>query len=213
MDKDILEKDLLEKVKQYLDTRLKLEENYINLRQIKKDIYDLKIQKTEEKKSEGEIKNEDEEFELEKGDEEFELEKGNVFLKNYKTAFSSILRKEFNKLDNKKKRELYKTGLLTIRFRLNYLKYDKIKKEDKKTELDKFVFKREDNFPYYLRIKFNEDIQKMFTEKKAKEEELSGLEMLDREREEEERQEHSPYQIYIEEELEYEQSEDDVFNE
>ena len=145
MDKDILEKDLLEKVKQYLDTRLKLEENYINLRQIKKDIYDLKIQKTEEEKSAGEIKNED---------EEFELEKGNVFLKNYKTAFSSILRKEFNKLDIKKKRELYKTGLLTIRFRLNYVKYEKNKKENKNTELDKFVFKREDNFPYYLRIKF-----------------------------------------------------------
>ena len=35
----------------------------------------------------------------------------------------------------------------------------------------------------------------------------------ERQREEEERQEHSPYQIYIEEELEYEQSEDDVFDE
>ena len=33
-----------------------------------------------------------------------------------------LLKKDFNKLSNEEKRELYKTGLISLRFRLNYLK-------------------------------------------------------------------------------------------
>jgi hypothetical protein len=69
------------------------------------------------------------------------------------------LKKDFNKLSNSEKRELYKTGLLNVRFRLNYKKYQKLKDENKLTPIDKYVFKRDDNFPYYLNVKFNDEIK------------------------------------------------------
>ena len=47
---------------------------------------------------------------------------------------SKILRKEFNKLGVKKKRELFKTGLLKVRFYLNYYKYAKNKEKGKETK-------------------------------------------------------------------------------
>ena len=84
---------------------------------------------------------------------------GEVLLKKYVSKYSSILKKDFNKLSNKEKRELFKTGLLDVRFRLNYKKYQKLKDENKLTSIDKYVFKRDDNFPYYLNVKFNDEIK------------------------------------------------------
>ena len=112
--------------------------------------------------------------------EETESDNGQVYLKKYKTDFSSILRKEFNKLDVKKKRELFKTGLLKVRFYLNYIKYEKINKEGKETELDKYVYKRSENFPYYLNIKFNDETIKKLEKVKQTEIENSKLAEDDR---------------------------------
>ena len=93
---------------------------------------------------------------------------------------SKILRKEFNKLDVKKKRELFKTGLLKVRFYLNYIKYEKINKEGKETDLDKYVYKRSENFPYYLNIKFNDETIKKLEKVKQTEIENSKLAEDDR---------------------------------
>ena len=43
-------------------------------------------------------------------------------LKNYVSKFSSVLKKDFQKLSNKEKREIFMTGLLRIKFALNFTK-------------------------------------------------------------------------------------------
>jgi hypothetical protein len=162
----IIQKDLENKIYEYLLKRFEIDQKYIELKQIRTDIYKLKSQKEEfvgklddiglpDKSDQDVRKHFDQNFSLD-GEEKFEFDKGLVFLKKYKTEFSSYLKKEFNKLDIKKKRELFKVGLLKIRFYLNYVKYEKVKNEGKKTALDDYVFERSSNFPYYLNIKFNE---------------------------------------------------------
>ena len=81
-------------------------------------------------------------------------------LKEYKSEFSSYLKKEFSKLDIKTKRELFKAGLLKVKFSLNYLKYAKMIEEGKVTGLESYVFARKDTFPYYLNIKYNDETLK-----------------------------------------------------
>ena len=70
-----------------------------------------------------------------------------------------MLRKEFKELSLEEKRKLYKTGLLTILFRLNYRKFEKLKKENQVTELDDFVIERKDIQPYRWNLKLNENSQ------------------------------------------------------
>ena len=135
-------KDINELIEDYLKLRIQIEKLQTEMFQIRQHIYN-------HKKEFGPKEN-----------EEFKLEDGKVFLKNYISKYSSILRKEFNELSNNEKRELYKKGLLKIRFRLNYMKYQKLKEEGKKTELDDFVYKRDESYPYYLNIKLNDKIKK-----------------------------------------------------
>ena len=170
----IIQKDLEDKIQEYLSKRFEIDQKYIELSQIRKDIYNLKFEidemRGETKDTLDSFTNADtypdksfsdrrhrfnEKF-YSDSDEVYESDKGIVFLKKYKSEFSSYLKKEFSKLDIKKKRELFKAGLLKVRFYLNYLKYAKIKNEGKKTELDDYVFEREGTFPYYLNIKFND---------------------------------------------------------
>ena len=133
--------DISQLVRDYMENRIEMEKLRTESYQIRRSIYDYK-------------KNSDREE-----NQEFKLQEGEVLLKKYVSKYSSILKKDFNKLSNKEKRELYKTGLLDVRFRLNYKKYQKLKDENKLTSIDKYVFKRDDNFPYYLNVKFNDEIK------------------------------------------------------
>jgi len=133
--------DISQLVRDYMENRIEMEKLRTESYQIRRSIYDYK-------KNSGREEN-----------QEFKLQEGEVLLKKYVSKYSSILKKDFNKLSNKEKRELYKTGLLDVRFRLNYKKYQKLKDENKLTLLDKYVFKRDDNFPYYLNVKFNDEIK------------------------------------------------------
>ena len=133
--------DISQLVRDYMENRIEMEKLRTESYQIRRSIYDYK-------KNSGREEN-----------QEFKLQEGEVLLKKYVSKYSSILKKDFNKLSNKEKRELFKTGLLDVRFRLNYKKYQKLKDENKLTSLDKYVFKRDDNFPYYLNVKFNDEIK------------------------------------------------------
>ena len=133
--------DISQLVRDYMENRIEMEKLRTESYQIRRSIYDYK-------KNSGREEN-----------QEFKLQEGEVLLKKYVSKYSSILKKDFNKLSNKEKRELFKTGLLDVRFRLNYKKYQKLKDENKLTPIDKYVFKRDDNFPYYLNVKFNDEIK------------------------------------------------------
>ena len=133
--------DISQLVRDYMENRIEMEKLRTESYQIRRSIYDYK-------KNSGKEEN-----------QKFKLKEGEILLKKYVSKYSSILKKDFNKLSNTEKRELYKTGLLDVRFRLNYKKYQKLKDENKLTSLDKYVFKRDDNFPYYLNVKFNDEIK------------------------------------------------------
>ena len=133
--------DISQLVRDYMEKRIEMEKITTEIYQIKQHIYNYKKESDREE------------------NQEFKLQEGEVLLKKYVSKYSSILKKDFNKLSNKEKRELFKTGLLDVRFRLNYKKYQKLKDENKLTSIDKYVFKRDDNFPYYLNVKFNDEIK------------------------------------------------------
>ena len=131
--------DINQLIRDYMEKRIEMEKIATEIYQIKQHIYNYKKESGEEK------------------NQEFDLQEGKVLLKKYISKYSSILKKDFNKLSNVEKRELYKTGLLNVRFRLNYKKYQKLKDENKLPPIDKYVFKRDDNFPYYLNVKFSDE--------------------------------------------------------
>ena len=133
--------DISQLVRDYMENRIEMEKLRTESYQIRQQIYNYKKESNREE------------------NQEFKLQEGEVLLKRYISKYSSILKKDFNKLSNSEKRELYKTGLLNVRFRLNYKKYQKLKDENKLTPIDKYVFKRDDNFPYYLNVKFNDEIK------------------------------------------------------
>ena len=122
--------DISQLVRDYMENRIEMEKLRTESYQIRQQIYNYKKESDREE------------------NQEFKLQEGEVLLKRYISKYSSILKKDFNKLSNSEKRELYKTGLLNVRFRLNYKKYQKLKDENKLTPIDKYVFKRDDNFPY-----------------------------------------------------------------
>jgi len=126
---------LLSKIEEYFLKRLEADKIYWDLKNLRKEIYKIKkISKNDE-------------------DEEFKVNGGEVFWKKYVSEYTSILKKEFTKLPIEEKRNLYKQGLLNLTFKLNYKKYKKIKDKGEKNILDGFVYKRKDNYPYYLNIK------------------------------------------------------------
>jgi len=189
----VVQKDLENKIYEYLSKRFEIDQKHIELKQIRTDIYKLKSQKVElvdelddiglPDKSDQDVRKRFDQNFLPDGEEKFEFDNGLVFLKKYKTQFSSYLKKEFNNLDIKKKRELFKAGLLKIRFYLNYTKYEKVKNEGKETALDDYVFERLSNFPYYLNIKFNEKTKDKLENIKKEETDHSALEQTSRESE------------------------------
>jgi|SaaInlStandDraft_2_1057019.scaffolds.fasta_scaffold92506_2 hypothetical protein len=89
--------------------------------------------------------------------EEFDFEKGTVKLKKFISKFSSILSKDFQKLSNEEKRKMFKTGLLSLRFKLNPYKYQKIKDTNKETPIDKYVEERKRTNEFYLNTNWSDD--------------------------------------------------------
>jgi len=79
----------------------------------------------------------------------------------WSVRFSTQLRKEFYKLDDKKKEELLSKDLLKIYYRLNSKKYEEIKNKQEKTELDEYIIDRKNLV--FLTIRLNEQSRKELT--------------------------------------------------
>ena len=129
-------------------------------------------------------------------------DRSNIKKSKWRLRFSTQLRKEFNKLDNKKKEELLSKDLLKIYYRLNSKKYEEIKNKQEKTELDEYIIDRKNLV--FLTIRLNEQSKKELTngietkedaydERKFLEEsfleEIEGLTEIQEEEEEEEEEE------------------------
>ena len=141
MSSDEYKKQISNEIKEFIKKRIEVRKIYKELQQIKNNIIYLK-------------KKHGKEF-----TEEFLTDNGKLKISKYKSEFSSKLKKEFKDLPIEKKRELYKSGLLTILFRLNYSKFEKLKKENQKTPLDEFAIRRDDIQPYTWTVQLSEKSQ------------------------------------------------------
>ena len=141
MTSDEYKKQISSEIKRFIKKRVEVRKIYKELQQVKDNIIYLK------KKYGKEIT------------EEFQTDEGKLKISKYKSEFSSRLRKEFKDLPIEKKRELYKSGLLTILFRLNYSKYEKLRKENKTSPIDEYAIKRDDIQPYTWTVQLTEKSQ------------------------------------------------------
>ena len=148
MSKEEYKKLVSIEIKKFINKRIEIRRIYKELQQIKNNILYLK-EKYGQEITEG-----------------FQTENGKLSISKYKSEFSSRLKKEFKDLSIEEKRKLYKSGLLTILFRLNYSKYEKLKKENQKTPLDEYAIKRDDIQPYRWNVQLTEKTK----------DELSGFE-------------------------------------
>lgn len=96
---------------------------------------------------------------LEKLPKNINAEKASIKIYSYLTAYKHQLKKSFVQLDIKKKRELYKQGLLKITFRLNAKKYEEMKQNGVESDIDQFVIKRTPD-SLMLAININDNIKK-----------------------------------------------------
>jgi hypothetical protein len=146
MTSDEYKKQISNEIKRFIKKRVEVRKIYKELQQVKDNIIYLK------KKYGKEIT------------EEFQTDEGKLKISKYKSEFSSRLKKEFKDLPIEKKRELYKSGLLTILFRLNYSKYEKFRKENKTTPIDEYAIKRDDIQPYTWTVQLTEKSQNELNE-------------------------------------------------
>ena len=146
MSKENLDIQFKELIKEYIDRRIEQRKKYLELKQIIQRIYFLK-EKFRNNES-----------------EEFQLEKGRVKLRKYSSRFSSVLAEDFGKLTNNQKRELFKTGLLRIKFNLNNTKYEKLVDQNEKTPIDKYVLERKNIKEFYLTALNSEEINQELSE-------------------------------------------------
>jgi hypothetical protein len=165
MSSDEYKKQISNEVKQFIKKRIKVREIYKELQQIKNNIIYLK------KKFGKEIT------------EEFLTDEAKLTISKYKTEFSSRLKKEFKDLPIEKKRELYKSGLLTILFRLNYAKYEKLKKSNVDTPVDEYAIKRESVQPYRWNISLSDTTKNKLKDYEKHLKEHFDLKSLDQEEE------------------------------
>ena len=138
MSKEEYKKLVSIEIKKFINKRIEIRRIYKELQQIKNNILYLKEKYGQEIT------------------EQFQTENGYLSIIKYKSEFSSRLKKEFKDLSIEEKRKLYKSGLLTILFRLNYSKYEKLKKENQKTPLDEYAIKRDDIQPYRWNVQLTE---------------------------------------------------------
>tara|TARA_B100001093_G_C26449862_1_gene851806 strand:+ start:70 stop:726 length:657 start_codon:yes stop_codon:yes gene_type:complete len=76
----------------------------------------------------------------------------------WSVRFSTQLRKEFNKLEDKKKEELLSKGLIKIQYKLNTKNFGELKNKQEKTELDEYIIDKKNQI--FLTIKLNENSKK-----------------------------------------------------
>ena len=138
MTNDEYKKQILIKIKRFIKKRIEVRKIYKELQQIKDNVIYLKKKYRQE------------------NTEEFTTEEGKLLISTYKSEFSSRLKKEFKNLSIVEKRKLFKLGLINISFRLNYLKFGKLKESNKETPIDEYVIKRKDIQPYRWNLSLNE---------------------------------------------------------
>ena len=80
---------------------------------------------------------------------------GKIKVFQWKSAFTSILKKEFSKIGDDKKKELLDKGLVKLHYRLNTSEYQVIKNRDDKTDIDEYVVKR--NNKTFLQFKIDKN--------------------------------------------------------
>ncbi len=112
----------------------KIKEETAKLKEMKKDL----LKKMSEKKV-----------------KELAVEDGNIKVFQWKSAFTSILKREFSKISDDKKKELLDKGLIKFHYRLNTSEYQVIKDRNDKTDIDKYVVKR--NNQTFLQFKINKN--------------------------------------------------------
>ncbi len=83
------------------------------------------------------------------------VEGGNIKVFQWKSAFTSILKKEFNKISDDKKKIFLDKGLIKLHYRLNTSEYQIIKNKDNKTDIDEYVVKR--NNKIFLKFKIDKN--------------------------------------------------------
>ncbi len=140
-------------IDKFIELYIEIKERYIDYKVLKNSIF-------EQAKKEG------------PGVYESTSGEGNIHLKEFKSKFRSVLKKEFNKLDIKKKRELFKKGLLKVHFRLDSEKFQKLKDKNLSTEVDEFAIKRGNNLHFF--VKLNETIKKRLSELEKKSKDLEA---------------------------------------
>ena len=86
-------------------------------------------------------------------------DKSNIKKSKWSIRFSTQLRKEFHKLEDKKKEELLNKGLLKIQYRLNTKNFEELKNKQEKTELDEYIIDKKNQI--FLRITLNENSKKI----------------------------------------------------
>ena len=112
----------------------KIQEETVKLKEMKKDLL--------KKMSENNVK-------------DLTVDGGKIKVFQWKSAFTSILKKEFNKIGDDKKKELLDKGLLKLHYRLNTSEYQVIKNRDDKTDIDEYVVKR--NNKIFLQFKIDKN--------------------------------------------------------
>ena len=112
----------------------KIQEETAKLKEMKKDLL--------KKMSENKVK-------------DISVEGGNIKVFQWKSAFTSILKKEFNKISDDKKKIFLDKGLIKLHYRLNTSEYQIIKNKDIKTDIDEYVVKR--NNKIFLQFKIDKN--------------------------------------------------------
>ena len=112
----------------------KIQEETVKLKEMKKDLL--------KKMSENKVK-------------DISVKGGNIKVFQWKSAFTSILKKEFNKINDDKKKNFLDKGLIKLHYRLNTSEYQIIKNKDNKTDIDEYVVKR--NNKIFLQFKIDKN--------------------------------------------------------
>ena len=147
--------------------KLAIEAFKLNLK-IKQNILELKRMKSELR-----------EKMVEAGAKKILLDEGEINAFKWKSNFSPLIRKEFNKLEDKKKEEFFNKGLLKIQYKLDNKKYEELKNKQEKSELDQYIIDRKNII--FLTMRLTPQAQKILNQSEInlKSEEFSVVETID----------------------------------
>jgi hypothetical protein len=140
---------------------LKIKLDTLKLKKIKKELIDLMIERNVSK---------------------IQASDSRIIKSTWKSRFSTVLRKEFNKLEDKKKEEFFNKGLLKIQYKLDNKKYEELKNKQKKSELDQYIIDRKNII--FLTIRLTTKAKEMLNQseiikRSSMEEYYPGLEAID----------------------------------